>query len=350
MSNEDLIKSMVGQISVYNFKQRIIQDISLAVSSLPTLKPTVSTLTHDNGKRSTLVNLSGTIPMYYKGGKYNIPVCIWVVELYPYHPPICYVTPTQNMMIKPRHKHVDSAGRCYLPYLTDWQAKTSTIYEMINYMSAIFGNDPPVYQKPTTTNVQNQSVYKPQQQQPQKSLQQQQSQPQQSSSSSSFFGIPSFFQSQPKTEDLLTKKVTENVEKYKNDAVREIDDAMKKQVELNQRSAHLEEAFKQLETDKRNCVEAINYFDQKGKEIDIWLSQHNDELDIDQVVAVSDEQSQQILELVAMDHSIDDAVYYLDKALEKKMIEFDKYIEIVREISKKQFMQKALLKKIATGK
>ena len=193
-------------------------------------------------------------------------------------------------MIKPRHKHVDSAGRCYLPYLTDWQAKTSTIYEMINYMSAIFGNDPPVYQKPTTTtnNVQTKSVYQPQQQQQtqqQSNVQQQQS--------SSFFGIPSFFQSQPKTEDLLTKKVSENVEKYKNESIQEIDNLMKSQIELNQRGAHLEEAFKQLETDKKNCIEATNYFDQKGKEIDIWLSQHNDEIDIDKVVSVSDEQSQQ---------------------------------------------------------
>ena len=51
-----------------------------------------------------------------------------------------------------------------------------------------------------------------------------------------------------------------------------------------------------------------------------------------------------------MDHSIDDAVYYLDKALEKNVIELEKYLEILREISKKQFMQKALLKKIAISK
>jgi ESCRT-I complex subunit TSG101 len=252
-----------------------------------------------------------------------------------YHPPMCYVTPTQNMMIKPRHKHVDSAGRCYLPYLTEWQAKTSTIYEMINYMSAVFGNDPPVYQKPTTqpitTTTTNTVQSKP-------TTEVKQDPKNNSNSSSSFFGVPSFFQPQEKTESLLTKKIIENVGKYKSEAVQEIDELIKVQNQLNERSGFLEDAFKQLEQDKKNCIEAINYFDKKEKEIEIWLQQHNDQIDVDQVVSVSDEQSQQfdlfffntfrILELVAMDHSIDDAVYYLDKALEKNVVELDQYLDV----------------------
>ena len=39
MSDLELIKSMVGQISAYNFKQRIVQDISVVTTSLPSLKP-----------------------------------------------------------------------------------------------------------------------------------------------------------------------------------------------------------------------------------------------------------------------------------------------------------------------
>jgi hypothetical protein len=39
-SEEELVKSLVGQISGYNFKQRIIQDIMVVITSLPTLKPT----------------------------------------------------------------------------------------------------------------------------------------------------------------------------------------------------------------------------------------------------------------------------------------------------------------------
>jgi ESCRT-I complex subunit TSG101 len=202
---------------------------------------------------------------------------------------MCYVTPTQNMMIKPRHKHVDSAGRCYLPYLTEWQAKTSTIYEMINYMSAVFGSDPPVYQKPNTvqTNtVQTNTVQpKPEVKQDPKNNN--------NTSSSSFFGIPSLFQPQEKTESLLTKKLIENVGKYKSEAVQEIDELIKVQNQLNERSGFLEDAFKQLEQDKKNCIEAVSYFDKKEKEIEIWLQQHNDQIDVDQVVSVSDEQSQQ---------------------------------------------------------
>jgi ESCRT-I complex subunit TSG101 len=66
----------------------------------------------------------GTIPMYYRGNRYNIPMSFWIPEMYPQHAPMTFVSPTDNMMIKAKHKHVDTQGRCYSPYLSrvwfDW--------------------------------------------------------------------------------------------------------------------------------------------------------------------------------------------------------------------------------------
>lgn len=84
---------------------------------------------YQNGREVSLLTLSGTIPMYYKGARYNIPMNFFIVEMYPYHPPMCFVAPSESkssynntnnidMIIKPRHRHVNSQGLCYLPYLS----------------------------------------------------------------------------------------------------------------------------------------------------------------------------------------------------------------------------------------
>lgn len=57
-----------------------------------------------------LLLAEGTVPMYYQGVKYNIPVAIWLPERYPLAPPLVYVVPTPDMVIKPRHTFVDASG------------------------------------------------------------------------------------------------------------------------------------------------------------------------------------------------------------------------------------------------
>jgi ESCRT-I complex subunit TSG101 len=86
---------------------------------------------HNDGRSSTLLQLYGTVPIFYKARQYNIPVVIWLVENYPMHPPTCYVTPTKDMRVKPGHRHVDPMGLIYLPYLNQWNANTSNLAELV---------------------------------------------------------------------------------------------------------------------------------------------------------------------------------------------------------------------------
>lgn len=58
--------------------------------------------------------------MFSVGNTYNIPICVWLLDTYPYNPPICFVKPTSTMMIKPG-THVDADGKFYLPYLHEWK-------------------------------------------------------------------------------------------------------------------------------------------------------------------------------------------------------------------------------------
>lgn len=54
---------------------------------------------HNDGSTSTLLNLEGTIPIFYRGNQYNIPVEFWLVEAYPLAPPVCFVRPTSGASV-----------------------------------------------------------------------------------------------------------------------------------------------------------------------------------------------------------------------------------------------------------
>jgi len=54
--------------------------------------------------------------------KYNIPVRLWLPEGYPRAPPLAYVVPTPEMIIKPQHSFVDPSGRVHSSYVRNWTA------------------------------------------------------------------------------------------------------------------------------------------------------------------------------------------------------------------------------------
>jgi ESCRT-I complex subunit TSG101 len=97
-----------------------------------------------------LLNLEGTIPIFYRGNQYNIPVEFWVVETYPMAPPVCFVRPTADMMVKPGHPHVTSDGYVKIPYTSDWRPDF-TLLELVAHMCSIFGNMPPVFRRPANS-------------------------------------------------------------------------------------------------------------------------------------------------------------------------------------------------------
>ena len=82
-----------------------------------------------------------------QGAKYNIPVSIWLPENYPSSPPIVYVNPASDMVIKTNHPFVDASGVVSSTYLRNWSQPQSTLMIMCNDISIQFGKDPPLFQK-----------------------------------------------------------------------------------------------------------------------------------------------------------------------------------------------------------
>ncbi|KAJ3018155.1 hypothetical protein HKX48_003067 [Thoreauomyces humboldtii] len=68
--------------------------------------------------------------------------------------------------------------------------------------------------------------------------------------------------------------------------------------------------------------------------------------DLDKVVTAPTVVHNQLLDLVAEDHAIDDTLYYLGKALDAEKISGSIYMKAVRSLAREQFIKRALIEKV----
>ena len=104
--------------------------------------------THNDGRTTRLLRAEGTVPIYYQGVKYNIPVKMFLPEGFPRVGPICYVTPTANMIIKPGHGLVDGGGLVRRDPSGEWRYPASALAEFARHLADAFGREPPLFAKP----------------------------------------------------------------------------------------------------------------------------------------------------------------------------------------------------------
>ncbi|KAI1372581.1 UEV-domain-containing protein [Hypoxylon crocopeplum] len=131
--------------SEYQDVNRTYNDVAQALSQYPSLSPRTDVHTFDNGISALLLHLSGTIPVIFRGTTYRFPISLWIPHAYPREAPIGYVTPTENMMVRPG-QHVDPQGRIYHPYLVGWAEfwDKSSILDFLAILRDIFAKEPPV--------------------------------------------------------------------------------------------------------------------------------------------------------------------------------------------------------------
>ncbi|XP_039592135.1 ubiquitin-conjugating enzyme E2 variant 3 [Polypterus senegalus] len=143
----DLSDATIKKIlSKYKFRDLTIEELQTIHKTNARLQPSVETYTFNDTSQKDLLKLTGTIPVNYQGRSYNIPIQLWLLDSYPFTPPICFLMPTPEMVIW-EGKHVDSQGRIYLPYLKDWNYPKSTIIGLISEMIQKFEEDPPLRSK-----------------------------------------------------------------------------------------------------------------------------------------------------------------------------------------------------------
>ena len=76
-------------------------------------------IAYEHGASALLLNLSGTLPVNFRGTTYRFPISLWIPHAYPREPPLVYVTAAEGMAIR-AGQHVDPEGKVYHPYLVGW--------------------------------------------------------------------------------------------------------------------------------------------------------------------------------------------------------------------------------------
>ncbi|KAF9532944.1 UEV domain-containing protein [Crepidotus variabilis] len=137
------------QVQPYPNANRVYADIDNVLLRFSTLRPKSDVYTFDDGRTQLLLCVHGLLPITYRGSSYNIPMALWVPREYPRLPPISYVVPTNDMLVK-SGKYVDVSGRCNIEYIQHWERKDEgcSLSALLEALQDHFSREPPVYSKP----------------------------------------------------------------------------------------------------------------------------------------------------------------------------------------------------------
>ncbi|NP_001032656.1 uncharacterized protein LOC641569 [Danio rerio] len=127
----------------YDHRTEVLSEISLVLSHYQHLEPVLEKFVFNDGTAKNLINLTGTIQVFYERKQYNIPVTLWLRESYPRTAPICYLKPTCEMVVV-TSKYVNSNGEIMMPYLDEWKHTKCDLHSLIQVMMATFSEVPPL--------------------------------------------------------------------------------------------------------------------------------------------------------------------------------------------------------------
>ncbi|KAJ7109340.1 UEV domain-containing protein [Mycena epipterygia] len=136
-------------VASYAAADRVFADIDAALTRFPSLRPKSDVYTYDDGRTQLLLCVHGLLPITFRAASYNIPIAVWLTRDYPREPPLPYVVPTADMLVKPG-PHQDVSGRSTIDYVLQWARKSEgcSLAGLVDAMQAEFSRVPPVYAKP----------------------------------------------------------------------------------------------------------------------------------------------------------------------------------------------------------
>ncbi|KAI0006231.1 UEV domain-containing protein [Russula compacta] len=149
-SSESLTHKWLRQnVATYNDGNRVFADVDSTLSLYSTLRPKTDVYTYDDGRTQLLLCIHGLLPIEYRQASYHIPIAIWLTRNYPREPPLAFVVPTSDMLVRPS-KYVDVSGLCRINYIINWEKKYEgcDLRSLIQAMQHYFSGEPPVYSKP----------------------------------------------------------------------------------------------------------------------------------------------------------------------------------------------------------
>ncbi|XP_070789544.1 tumor susceptibility gene 101 protein isoform X1 [Pituophis catenifer annectens] len=391
--SESQLKKMLAK---YKYRDLAVQETVNVTGQYKDLKPVMDNYVFNDGSSRELMSLTGTIPVNYRGGItleqswqnpgniYNIPICLWLLDTYPFNPPICFVKPTSSMTIK-TGKHVDANGRIYLPYLHEWKHPQSDLIGLIQVMIVVFGEEPPVFSRPTIS-----ASYPPYQPTGPPNTSYMPGMPSgispfppgQPPNPSGYPGYPypapsgpfpattntPHYPSQPPvttvgpsrdgtiSEDTIraslisavSDKLRWRMKEEMDRAQAELNALKRTEEDLKKGHQKLEEMVTRLDQEVAEVDKNIDLLKKKDEELSSALEKmesQSENNDIDEVIVPTAPLYKQILNLYAEENAIEDTIFYLGEALRRGVIDLDIFLKHVRLLSRKQFQLRALMQK-----
>ncbi|XP_037006414.2 tumor susceptibility gene 101 protein isoform X2 [Artibeus jamaicensis] len=324
--SESQLKKMVSK---YKYRDLTVRETINVIALYKDLKPVLDSYVFNDGSSRELMNLTGTIPVPYRGNIYNIPICLWLLDTYPYNPPICFVKPTSSMTIK-TGKHVDANGKIYLPYLHEWKHPQSDLLGLIQVMIVVFGDEPPVFSRPTMS-----ASYPPYQ-------------PTGPPNSPSRDGTISEDTIRASLISAVSDKLRWRMKEEMDRAQAELNALKRTEEDLKKGHQKLEEMVTRLDQEVAEVDKNIELLRKKDEELSSALEKmenQSENNDIDEVIIPTAPLYKQILNLYAEENAIEDTIFYLGEALRRGVIDLDVFLKHVRLLSRKQFQLRALMQK-----
>lgn len=312
-----------------NCKLYLKNEIKQVLTNFPSLVPKVTPF-NISGTTYNLFSLDGTIPVNYKQQTYNVPVRITYPNHYPHYSPTAWVTPTQDMIVKPS-EFVREDGVCTLDVLRNWRPNLST-FQLVEQMRSAFSAKMPVFKTP------------PQGSQPQTFHQTQGSQPQ-------TFHQPSRGFSQPSGSMFDRKKLEKLYNKVVSELHSEIQSLEEEEKTLDSRQEYIAETIEKVSQELNNSeskqsqilitVEKVNNWIQNSEEINYESLRAEDYLEF------SNPYLKQYMKLKAEEEAYEEIIGHVVKAYNEELISTNEMQKQIKTISNQQFMKLRLMDKVA---
>jgi ESCRT-I complex subunit TSG101 len=118
--------------------------------------------------------------------------------------------------------------------------------------------------------------------------------------------------------------------------------------DLNKGKAKLEEMMVRMEREVTEIEETKRQLQAKNSQLGEILAKHENNgntPNIDEAFGPTEPLYKQLLNAFAEENAVVDAIYYLGEALSKGVIELELFLKHVRDLSRRQFMLRALMQK-----
>uniref|UniRef100_A0ACD5Y6J8 Uncharacterized protein n=2 Tax=Avena sativa TaxID=4498 RepID=A0ACD5Y6J8_AVESA len=331
------------------------------IDAFPSLRPRVALFNHKDGRAAHLLQADGTIPITHAGAVYNLPAVLWLPEPYPRAPPLVFLSPTPDMLIKPHHPLVDCSGLVAgAPYLRSWVFPSSNLLDLARSLSHLFGLDPPLF---TRSNPPNPLPAAPSSSMLPAPSPRAPSEVVYSPRPYRFPASPQLAARPPPTEDpaevfrrnAIAKLVdTAYAEAAALRATREAEAnaLFAVQAELRGRGEWVDIGVRKIAEEMEALECRLQDVTMATDVIKAWVTENHkgaadaDDAEAEGAIQPADVLSRQMLDCTAADLALEDAIYALDKAVQEGSVPFDGYLRSMRALAREQFFQRVLCTKV----